>query len=122
MSKRVSDEELVTAILNTQNQKEASQLLGISEQTICNRLQSEAVQELLYAHRKALFDATSNRIVSISSRALETLVELLESDSENIRLNTACKLLSLSQDYISKQDIVSRLEHLEETLFNQEQL
>lgn len=118
MSKRVSDEELVTAVLNSPNQKEASQLLGITEQTICNRLQSEQVQALLYSHRKAVFDTTSNRIVSASTQALETLIGLLESDSESIRLNASCKLLSLSQEYINQQDIISRVEQLEKTLLN----
>ena len=112
MGKHITDEELLNAIMSTGTQKEASELLGISEQTVCNRIQKESFKTLLFTYRRDLFDVTSNRIVSSSKKALETLVALLDSDSEMVRYNTATKILSLGQQYVASQDILKRIDNV----------
>ena len=116
MGKHITDEELLNAIMSTGTQKEASELLGISEQTVCNRIQKESFKTLLFTYRRDLFDVTSNRIVSSSKKALETLVALLDSDSEMVRYNTATKILSLGQQYVASQDILKRIDNVERSM------
>ena len=116
MGKHITDEELLNAVMITTTQKEASALLGVSEQTVCNRIQKDSFKTLLNAYRRDLFDITSNRIVSSSMRALETLLELLDSDSEMVRYNTATKILSLGQQYVASQDILKRIDNVERSM------
>lgn len=116
MAKRISDIELLEAILNSDSQKEASKLLGISEQTICNRMRTKSFKTLISIHRREMYDAVSNRAIANNMKALNTLVELLDSDSEMMRYNTAAKILSLGQQYIASQDILQRIEDIEDSI------
>lgn len=58
----------------------------------------------------------SNRLVSNSSKALDNLVNMLDSPNEYNRYNSAVKILDLTERYIKIEDLQSRIEALEERL------
>jgi len=114
MAKRVSDEALVYAVLTHNSQKDIADALHISQRQVCIRLKDRAIQKTLSEHRRAVLDSINTNLVSASQKAVQTLVELLDSDSEKIRLSASVRVLQLSNEYIQMNDILQRIEQLEE--------
>lgn len=113
--KRVSDEELVSALLtNSGNQVETAKALGISPVTVCNRLKGDKAKELIAQHRCRIVETTSNELVSLNSEAVRVLSDILSnSDNEYVRMCTAFKILAFTKEYITIADICKRLDELE---------
>lgn len=114
MARKISDEDLALAILTTHSQAEASQMLGCTVQTVCKRTKNTEFQALFQKYRKSVFDKISNQFVSNSQQAVDVLVNLLDSPNENTRYNSASRILSLAQDFVTTADILERLDRLEQ--------
>lgn len=112
--KRTTDDELISALLQNKTQRQAAQFLGLSENTISRRMQNESFKLKLSERRKALFDAVNTQLVNAAGEAATALIKLLESQNESIRYSTACRILSLTESYLTATEILSRLEALEQ--------
>ena len=111
---RVSDEQLVTAFLECGgNQRKTAEKLGISAVWVSKRLQREKAQELLRDYRKEILTSNLNRIIALNERAIKKLEMLLESKNEFVQLQAIQKIITTSQHYISTEDILQRLDKLE---------
>lgn len=114
--KRIATSDIVQALLFNNTQREAAAQLGITECTLSKKIKSQAVQNQLRAIRKEQIQMLSNRLVSNSSKALDNLVNMLDSPNEYNRYNSAVKILDLTERYIKIEDLQSRIEALEERL------
>lgn len=110
---KITDERIIEAILSTNSQVEASKVLGITPQTLCNRLHKPKLKAKLNEYRRDVLDRTSNQLVKSNLKATETLTQLLDSESDITKYNAASRILQLSKDYISLSDIAERLDRLE---------
>ncbi len=115
-NKRISTQDIVQALLFNNTQRQAAQELGITECTLSKKIKSQAVQNQLRAIRREQVQILSNRLVSNSSKALNNLVDMLDSTNEYNRYNSAVKILDLTEKYIKIEDLQSRIEALEERL------
>ena len=113
MSRRITDEQLILAILNNPTQKKAADELGCSQMTVSRRINRTDFRNKLSEKRREIYDSVNNRLVNSSCVAVDVLVSLLESESEYIQYSAATKILQLSQDYITQSDIMTKLEALE---------
>lgn len=114
---RISNEQLLTAyVSNNFNQTKTAKALGTTKQTINRRVKSPEFQKLLRDYRKALFRESSQNLLENTLRASRTLVKLLDSSSENIRFQAACKILNLSSDYTTIDDLETELNSLKEII------
>lgn len=118
-NKRISTQDIVQALLFNNTQRQAAQELGITECTLSKKIKSQAVQNQLRAIRREQVQILSNRLVSNSSKALNNLVDMLDSTNEYNRYNSAVKILDLTEKYIKIEDLQSRIEALEERLKEQ---
>ena len=116
MKKQVSDEELIVALLTCSSKSEAAELLGISKQTISNRLKKEDFRKQLNSARTDILKATSQSLINASSKAAQYLVELLDNPNENTayRLDSAKTFLRLSKDFWAFDELQERVEKLED--------
>lgn len=114
--KRISTNDIVSAILFNSTQRQAAAELGITECTLSKKLKSEAVQTQLREVRRNQVQVLSNRLVTNSSKALDNLVDMLDSESEYNRYNASVKIIDLAEKYIKIEDLLSRIETLEERL------
>ena len=112
--KKIDDEKIIFAVLNFPRQKDAADYLDISESTLSKRLANTDLKRKLKTIRKHQIDLLNNKIVVASTKALENLIEMLDSENEYSRYNSSCKILSLAEKFITVEDILSRLEILEE--------
>lgn len=58
--------------------------------------------------------ALNNQVVNASSKALQNIIEMLDSENEYSRYNASCKVLSLADKYIITADIISEIEDIKE--------
>lgn len=114
---KISNEELLVAYLrNGFNLSETAKALGVCRQTIAKRVQTSKFQEELSQYRKHLFQQSSQELLEATTKASRTLVKLLSSENENIQLQSACKILNLSADYTTIDDLEQELNSLKEII------
>ena len=114
VNRKISDDDLLLALLTTESQTAAAKQLGCSKVTISRRIQDPQFKEKLNLYRRTLLDTVSNKLVQSTSKAVDVLIALLDSESESTRYNTASKILSIAQDFIVQEDIMQRLDKLEQ--------
>lgn len=114
---KLNNEQLLTAyIANGFNLSRTAQQLNICRQTVSKRIKSNEFQALLTEYRKNLFQQSSQILLENTLRASKALVKLLASSNENVRLQSAVKILNLSADYTTIDDIQNELEILKSAI------
>lgn len=114
---KISNEELLVAYLRSGfNLSETAKALGVCRQTIAKRVQTSKFQEELSQYRKHLFQQSSQELLEATTKASRTLVKLLSSENENIKLQSACKILNLSNDFTTIDDLETELNSLKEII------
>lgn len=114
---KISNEEILVSYLeNGFNLSETAKALGVCRQTISKRVQTSKFQEELSQYRKHLFQESSQQLLEATTKASKTLVKLLDSSSENVRLQSAVKILNLSADFTSIDDLQQELNSLKEII------
>lgn len=120
---RVTDNQLISALLSSATIKQASDEVGLSEQSVYSRLRKPDFREKLQNARNDQFQVISSKLEDANFKALDTLINILDDKetSAGIRVKAAQTLLDLSLRNREQADIISRIQNLEETLKSQEQ-
>lgn len=114
---KLNNEQLLTAYVSSGfNLTRTAQQLNICRQTVAKRVQTPEFQALLTEYRKTLFQESSQILLENTLRASKTLARLLNSSNENVRLQSAVKILNLSADYTTIDDIQNELEILKSAI------
>lgn len=114
---KISNEELLVAYLRSGfNLSETAKALGVCRQTIAKRVQTSKFQEELSQYRKHLFQQSSQELLEATTKASRTLARLLNSSNENVRLQSAVKILNLSADYTTIDNLEQELNSLKEII------
>lgn len=114
---KISNEEILVAYLrNGFNLSETAKALGICRQTVAKKIQTPEFQKQLTDYRKNLFQSASQQLLEATTKASRTLVTLLSSENENVRLQSAVKILNLSADYTTIDDLEQELNSLREII------
>lgn len=96
MGKKVTNEQIVAALMSHGTQKEAAAALGITERTIYDRM-SEGDFKSLYKSAKA--DVVRKAVASLNNHigeAIDTIVSIMNSEDANpaVRLQAAQSILN----------------------------
>lgn len=119
---RVTDNQLISALLSSATIKQASDEVGLSEQAVYSRLRKVDFRTKLQNARTTQFQVISSKLEDANFKALNTLVSVLD-DSEvsaGIKVRASQTLLDLSLKNREQIDVISRIENLEEMLKSQE--
>ena len=119
---RVTDNQLISALLTCPTIKVASEEVGLSEQAVYSRLRKPDFRTKLQNARDTQFQVISSKIEDANFKALDTLINILD-DSEvsaGIKVKASQTLLDLSLKNREQIDVISRIENLEEMLKSQE--
>lgn len=120
---RVTDNQLISALLSFATIKQASDEVGLSEQAVYSRLRKVDFRIKLQNARNDQFQVISSKLEDANFKALDTLVRILDDKetSAGIKVRAAQTLLDLSLKNREQADIITRIQNLEETLKSQEQ-
>lgn len=115
---RISDEKMLFAILSNKDILTASKTLGISVQSIYNRLRKPEFRQRLQQERQAKFEVANNKLTDSMGKAISVLVEILEDAnvSAGVRIRAAQVILDITLKVTEQADIIQRLGSLEEQL------
>lgn len=119
---RITDSALISALLSCPTIKLASELVGLSEQSVYSRLRKPDFRAQLQNARDNQFQVISSKLEDANFKALDTLINILD-DSEvsaGIKVKASQTLLDLSLKNREQIDVISRIENLEEMLKSQE--
>lgn len=116
--KRISDERMIFAILSNKDILTASKTLGISVQSIYNRLRKPEFRQRLQQERQGKFEVANSKLTDSMGKAISTLVEILEDAnvSAGVRIRASQILLDITLKVTEQTDIIQRLDSLEEQL------
>lgn len=120
---RVTDNQLISALLSCPTIKLASESVGLSEQAVYSRLRKPDFREKLQNARNDQFQVISSKLEDANFKALDTLVRILDDKevSAGVRVRASQTLLDLSLKNREQADIISRIQSIEEMLKSQEQ-
>ena len=116
--KRISDERMIFAILSNKDILTASKTLGISVQSIYNRLRKPEFRQRLQQERLGKFEVANSKLTDSMGRAVDVLVEILEDAnvSAGVRIRASQILLDITLKVTEQANIIQRLDSLEEQL------
>ncbi len=117
-AQRISDEKMILAIMSNKDLLTASKTLGISVQSIYNRLRKPEFRQRLQQERQGKFEVANSKLTDSMGKAISTLVEILEDTniSAGVRIRAAQILLDITLKVTEQTDIIQRLDSLEEQL------
>lgn len=120
---RVTDNQLISALLTHATIKQASDEVGLSEQSVYSRLRKPDFRIKLQNARDNQFQVISSKLEDANFKALDTLVRILDDKevSAGVRVRASQTLLDLSLKNREQADIISRIQSIEEMLKSQEQ-
>lgn len=114
---KLNNEQLLTAYVSSGfNLTKTAQKLNLCRQTVAKRINSDEFQEELSQYRKHLFQSSSQELLEATTKASRTLVTLLSSKNENIRLQSAVKILNIANDTTVIDDLQQELNSLKEII------
>jgi len=104
----------VAALLSTQTIAQAAEQCKVSERTLYRWLAECAFQQALKAAHLAVLDNVVRRLLAGSAQALDTLFELLQAESESVRLRAAVALLEQLAKLKTLEELEQRVSALEQ--------
>lgn len=107
---KVDNDTLLYLCLSGKTQTEIAKELGMSKTQVNRRIKDDDFQELLSAYRKRVLDGVLTELTAYTHKSVETLVALLDDTNSFARLQSACKILSLAQEYGIQKDILQDIE------------
>lgn len=118
---RVTDNQLISALLSCPTIKLASDEVGLSEQSVYSRLRKPDFRKKLQNARNDQFQVISSKLEDANFKALDTLINILDDKevSAGVKVRASQTLLDLSLKNREQADILTRIQNLEEMLKEQ---
>jgi len=115
---KVSDEQIISAIMTHVSNKKAAAALGISERQFYNRTSSPAFKKKLTRARERVMDNAVALLTGRLNEAVGTMVIIMRNEEAppQTRLNAADAILRNSLKLSERADILERLDELEDRL------
>lgn len=114
MSRIITDEELLTAVLSNPTYAEAARQLGISKNTVTRRLQNEELHSRLLKMRKDVLATVNQYMISKSSEAIDEIYSIMKkSESDSVRLSAANSFISHMTRLIEDENVMDEIRKMQ---------
>lgn len=114
--KRLTDEEIIAALISQGSIKGAAEVLSCAERTLYERMKRAEFKDL-YAQAKAeIIKSATAKLQGNLCGAVDTLAAIMQDEetAKQTRVNSAVAILQHAARYTEAVDIMERLEALEE--------
>lgn len=113
--KRLTDETIITALVEAGSIKEAAGKLHCTPRTIYNRMKKPAFRELYNQAKGELMKTAAAKLQGNLTGAIDTLVSIMtdKETAAQTRANCAVSILQYGARFAEATDIIERLEALE---------
>ena len=112
---KVTDEQIISAILVSVTNKEAAKLCGLSEAQFYKRIRADDFKRKFAQVKSELLDRATTTMQNGMNEAAQTMLEIMrdEGTAPQVRLNAADSILRNGLKLTEQNDILQRLERLE---------
>lgn len=108
-----ADDRLIVELAAGRTAQEAAVAAGVGSRTVFRRLADPAFQERLSNARKDLLSGAMQTLAESSGAAVATLVKLLDSEADSIRLGAARAILDAGLKLRQAVELEERIRRLE---------
>ena len=115
---KVSDEQIIAAILSCSTNIQAAEACKLSEKQFYNRLSRPELKEKLAAARSKLLESATSSIAARVGEAVETMASIMHSEETpaQTRLNAADAIVRNSLKMSERTDVLDRISELEKAV------
>ena len=114
MSRIITDEELLTAVLSNPTYAEAARQLGISKNTVTRRLQDETLHSRLIEMRKEILSVLNQYMVAKGQEAIDEIYSIMKSsESDSVRLSAANSFISHMRNLIENESVMDEIRKMQ---------
>lgn len=114
MSRIITDDELLTAVLTSKTYAEAARQLGVSKNTISRRLQKDELRSRLMEMRKECLSVVNQYLLSKGQEAVDELYNLMKnSESDSVRLSASNAFLQHMGKLVEDENILHELQKMQ---------
>jgi hypothetical protein len=110
------DDALLLPLAQGVPTSEAARRAGVSERTAYRRMEDPSFRRLVMETRASLFAQAVGVLASTSGKAAEVLGKLLDSESEQVRLNAARLILELGPKIQESTDLAEQIAEIKQRL------
>lgn len=110
---RKGDSQLITALAAGASINDAAQMAQVSQRTVYRRLKDATFRRCVADARGQFIAAAMGRLAKASTRAVETLLELLTADADSVKLGAARSILEFSSRLRETVELAERVNELE---------
>ena len=116
MSKRISDEIMISALIEEGSIKDAAASLHCAVRTIYERMKKPAFKELYAQAKTDMLRVATSKLQGQVTKAINTLAEIRDNQEApyQTRANCAVSILQYAARFTETTDIMERLEAIEE--------
>ena len=115
MAKRLSDEQIIAALISKGSIKMAAAALQCMERTLYERMKKPEFKNKYAQAKTDLLKAVTAKLQGNMCSAIDTLVEIMkdEETAKQTRVNSAVSILQYGAKFTEATDIIERLEAIE---------
>lgn len=116
MAKRLTDEEIVSALIECGTIKGVSEKLGVQLKTLYSRMKKEQFRELYNRAKSDLLKSATAKMQKYLVDACDVIADIMrdKETSQQVRLNASDCIIRNTIKLLEQTDIIERIEHLEE--------
>lgn len=115
MAKKYTDAQIIAVLLECDTQQKAAERLGITPQTIINRMKNAGFVAKYHEAQNELLRATTRKLANASGMSADLLIKTMNDEKIDImvRIGIAKDILRLQRDFVSMDELQRRLTQLE---------
>ena len=116
MAKRLTDEEIVSALIECGTIKGASEKLGVQLKTLYSRMKKEQFRKTYNDAKADLLKSATAKMQKYLVDACDVIADIMrdKETSQQVRLNASDAIIRNTIKLLEQTDIIERIEHLEE--------
>lgn len=114
MARKITDDELLAAVLSSKTYAEAARVLGVSKNTVTRRLQNEELYSRLLRMRKDVLSVVNQSMIARCLEAVDTMYSLMNnSESDSVRLSAADRFVTHMERLIEDENIIDEIRRMQ---------
>lgn len=123
MARKVTDEQIIQALLECDTQQASAKKLGITPQTIVNRMKNAEFIAKYNNAQNEILRGTTRKLSNASGKSADLLIKTMNDKNVNllVRISIAKDILRLGRDFVCIDELQRRISEIEYNAMLKEQ-
>jgi predicted transcriptional regulator len=123
LARKVTDEQIIQALLECDTQQASAKKLGITPQTIVNRMKNAEFIAKYNNAQNEILRGTTRKLSNASGKSADLLIKTMNDKNVNllVRISIAKDILRLGRDFVCIDELQRRISEIEYNAMLKEQ-